>query len=112
MQALPSKVCSSEKTLPRHMRHTQTHLKTNTFSFFTSYLHKIDTAQTPITTLPLAKQAHTHNTSSTANTYAQCYHPWMWGQTLARLLALWNDRMAAEQITGQSDLLHSTEGGG
>ena len=59
----------------------------------------------------VVKQTYTsHNTSSTANTYAQCV------VTLgfvdeprggAELLAQWSDRMTAEH-TEQSDSLHST----
>ena len=41
--------------------------------------------------MPPLQNRHKHNTSSTANTYTQCCHPWICGQTPWRWPSCWHN---------------------
>ena len=55
---------------PRHTRRTLVLLRTNTFPFFKSYLHKINAHKHTAPVCLLCKNRHAYNNSSATNTYA------------------------------------------
>ena len=60
----PRQVNSTEENLPRHTRRTLAQLRTNKSLFLPSYLHKIESLNTPITTLPPLSHSRTYYTTS------------------------------------------------
>ena len=97
LQALPPNICSSEETPPPPAHDdTLAQLRTNKSPFLKSCFTKSTHTNTHHHTSPFGKQINIqHNTSLTANTYKQYYHPRICRRTLWRWPSCRNNGVTA-----------------